>query len=58
MVGRLGCRHGDDAPAGRMAAFGRGRPFWDILINLFLLKIEMKYELWMILHENATKDVQ
>jgi hypothetical protein len=43
-------------PVGACAACGGGgRPFWDILINSFLLKIEMKCELWMILYENATK---
>jgi hypothetical protein len=42
-------------PVGACAAEGGGATFWDILINSFLLKIEMKCELWMILCENATK---
>ena len=55
----MGLDHAMMRPFGRMAALrAAGRHFWDILINLFLLKIEMKCELLMILHENATKDVQ
>jgi len=52
----MGLDHAMMRPFGRMRRlWRRGRPFWDILINLFLLKIEMKCELWMILYENATK---
>jgi hypothetical protein len=40
------------------AACGGGATFLGHLINLFLLKIEMKCELWMILHGNATKTMQ
>ena len=44
-------------PAVACAAFGGVADFWGYF-NLFLLKIEMKCELWMILHGNATKDVR
>jgi hypothetical protein len=33
-VGKDVCRHGDDAPTGRMAAFGRGRHFWAGVLDL------------------------
>jgi hypothetical protein len=43
-------------PAGACAACGgEADLFGDILIYLFLLKIEMKCELWMILYKNDTK---